>query len=71
MEIDLLKKREERNKLLRYNDFSAVDALKGQKSVIELSNTSKLGAINMSSDDSAPARPLRPIDAILAKAKAS
>jgi hypothetical protein len=29
MELDILKKREERNKLLRYNEFSGVDALKG------------------------------------------
>lgn len=67
MELDIFKKREERNKLLRYNEFSAVDALKGQKSVIELTNT-KPGITPI--DEATPARPLRPIDAILAKAKA-
>ena len=67
MELDILKKREERNKLLRYNEFSAVDALKGQKSVIEMATKANGGA----SDETSPAaKPLRPIDAILAKAKA-
>lgn len=68
MELDILKKREERNKLLRYNEFSAVDALKGQKSVIEMATKTNGTASNF--DETAPARPIRPIDAILAKAKA-
>lgn len=70
MELDILKKREERNKLLRYNEFSAVDALKGQKSAIEMATKKNGDTSNIDETSAAAPKPLRPIDAILAKAKA-
>jgi len=69
MELDHLKKREERNKLLRYNEFSAFDAIKGQKSAIEMTSNIKPGSTH-NVVEATPDKPLRLIDEILAKAKA-
>ena len=69
MELDHLKKRDERNKLLRYNEFSAFDAIKGQKSAIEMTSNIKPGS-TQNVVEATPDKPLRLIDEILAKAKA-
>ena len=75
MEMDLAKKREERNKLLRFNEMSAVEAMKAQQ--IEMKQKikemqgggDKEKVSNQTTAEATSARPMRAIDAILARAK--
>ena len=54
---------------MRYNEFSAFDAIKGQKSAIEMTSNIKPGSTH-NVVEATPDKPLRLIDEILAKAKA-
>jgi hypothetical protein len=78
LELDQIAKREERNKLLRFNDgLSAVEALRLDKQntqQIEMSSKKPVEDSSLTapaaSKKEEPSKPLRPIDLIIAKAKA-
>ena len=78
MELDLIAKREERSKLLRFNDgLSAVEALRQDKQnaqQIEMASKKLAEEPPMSASAASkkeePQKPLRQIDLIIAKAKA-
>ena len=78
LELDQIAKREERNKLLRFNDgLSAVEALRLDKQntqQIEMSSKKPVEDSSLSAPAASkkedPSKPLRPIDLIIAKAKA-